>query len=136
MLREQKAPAADQRGRGRGERHATAAGASSISQGAAAHQDAPLGLQRSPFASDDGALIGRDPRDLTREELRALHPDRLVGLKAIREKCLDCCHAAAEVRKCTVVGCALWPLRMGVVPPGYRASGAPKGGDDGDRDED
>lgn len=136
MLREHKAPAADQRGRGRGERHATAADASSISQGAAANQDAPLGLQLSPFASDDGALIGRDPRDLTREELQALHPVRLVGLKAIREKCLDCAHTVAEVRKCTVVGCALWPLRMGVVPPGYRAVGDPQGGDDANRDDD
>lgn len=136
MRREQKAPAALHGGLSPGERHASAADISSKPQAATANQDAPLGLQRSPFASDGGALIGRDPRDLTQEELRALHPDRLVGLKAMREKCLDCAHTPAEVRKCTVVTCKLWPLRMGVVPLGYRASSGEKGGDDADRDED
>jgi hypothetical protein len=136
MRQQQRTPAAGQRGRGRGERHATAANIPSIAQDAAANHDVPLGLQQSPFASDGGALIGRDPRDLTQEELQALHPVRLVGLKAIREKCLDCAHAAAEVRKCTVVRCALWPLRMGEVPPGYRASSGPMGGGNANSDED
>ena len=38
-----------------------------------------------------------------------------TALKAIRKKCLDCCCGqAAEVRRCTVVGCYLWPLRFGI----------------------
>jgi hypothetical protein len=99
-----------------------------------ARHDAPrLGLQSSPFASDGGALIGRDPRDITREEWAELRPERQVGNKAIRAKCLDCAHTPGEVRRCVVVRCPLWPLRMGTVPPGYRASAEREGGDDGDR---
>jgi hypothetical protein len=86
------------------------------------HRDAPAGLQRSPYASDGGHLIGRDPRDLTVEEWREIHPSRLVGLKAIRAKCLDCAYTPGEVRRCVVVDCPLWPLRMGSIPPGFRAS--------------
>jgi len=38
-------------------------------------------------------------------------------LRAIRAKCLDCsCYNAAEVRKCTVEDCALYPYRMGKNP--------------------
>ena len=34
-------------------------------------------------------------------------------LKAIREKCLDCCgHYPSEVRKCHITDCPLWPYRM------------------------
>jgi hypothetical protein len=46
----------------------------------------------------------------------------LVGQTSIpgptgRAKCLDCSGGNdAEVRKCTAVGCALWPLRMGLNP--------------------
>lgn len=41
-------------------------------------------------------------------------------LKAIRAKCLDCCcGSVAEVRKCTAVGCPLYPFRFGSNP--YRA---------------
>ena len=36
--------------------------------------------------------------------------------KAIRAKCLDCCCGnSAEVRRCPVEKCALWPFRMGRV---------------------
>lgn len=38
-------------------------------------------------------------------------------LRAIRNKCLDCCAgAAAEVRKCVIADCALWAFRMGRNP--------------------
>ena len=34
--------------------------------------------------------------------------------KAIRVKCLDCCcDSHAEVRKCHITECALWPFRIG-----------------------
>ena len=41
-------------------------------------------------------------------------------VKAIREKCLDCCAGqVVEVAKCPTQRCALWPFRMGKNP--YRA---------------
>ena len=75
-------------------------------------------LQVSPFASDDGQLIGRDPRDI--EPKNWAGRPLLLGLKAIRAKCLDCAFEPSEVRKCVQIDCPLWPLRMGSVPKGYR----------------
>lgn len=38
-------------------------------------------------------------------------------LKAIRQKCLDCCcYQPSEVAKCTMTKCALHPFRMGKNP--------------------
>lgn len=38
-------------------------------------------------------------------------------MKAIREKCLDCCvWQTGEVRLCQAVQCALWPFRAGIHP--------------------
>ena len=73
-------------------------------------------LEISPYQSDEGELIGKLPHDVAPEILtlkfRAQNP-----LKAIREKCIDCCCGnAAEVRKCVAVDCALWPYRMGTNP--------------------
>ena len=73
-------------------------------------------LEISPFLADEGELIGKHPSDVPSDFLslkfRAQNP-----LKAIREKCLDCCCGnAAEVRKCVAVDCALWPFRMGMNP--------------------
>lgn len=36
--------------------------------------------------------------------------------KAIREKCLDCCGSANEVKACPVTECALYPFRFGKNP--------------------
>lgn len=70
-------------------------------------------LERSPFAADDGHLIGVDPRRFSASDLRTLgHPESPI--KAIRAKCLDCCGGSeGEVRKCVQTDCPLWPLRMG-----------------------
>ena len=39
------------------------------------------------------------------------------ALLAIRAKCLDCaCGSDAEIRKCTLTHCALYPFRMGKRP--------------------
>ena len=75
-------------------------------------------LQVSPFESDCGQLIGRDPRRIPPEGWR----DRsfISGLNAIRAKCLDCAFDPKEVRKCVQTDCPLWPLRMGCVPRDYR----------------
>ena len=44
----------------------------------------------------------------------------LRPLRAIREKCLDCCCGnRAEVKRCPVVKCTLHPYRMGHRPTGY-----------------
>lgn len=38
-------------------------------------------------------------------------------LKAIREKCLDCCAGqTSEVKYCPAEDCPLWPFRMGKNP--------------------
>src|ERR1700704_5165854 len=73
-------------------------------------------LEISAYPADEGELIGKHPGDVPSQVLslkfRAQNP-----LKAIREKCLDCCCGnAAEVRKCVAVDCALWPFRMGTNP--------------------
>ena len=42
---------------------------------------------------------------------------RLTPIKAIRQKCLDCCSGQIkEVRECTVKTCALYEYRMGHRP--------------------
>lgn len=72
-------------------------------------------LERSPFASDEGQAIGRVPRKVKKTDLERLgHPPSPI--KAIRAKCLDCALSEAEVRKCHITSCALWPFRMGANP--------------------
>ena len=67
--------------------------------------------------SSEGFAIGRDPRDMTQDDLNAVGHSAMPVLSAIRAKCLDCCCAQqSEVRKCTATGCALWPFRMGQNP--------------------
>ena len=73
-------------------------------------------LEISPHEADQRELIGKHPNEVPSEILslkfRAQKP-----LKAIREKCLDCCCGnAAEVRKCVATDCALWPYRMQTNP--------------------
>jgi hypothetical protein len=64
----------------------------------------------------DRGTEGRDPREISRDELATLH-DPMPVLKAIRAKCLDCCcYQEGEVRKCAAIECPLWPFRMGSNP--------------------
>lgn len=78
-------------------------------------------LEKSPYELDDGNLIGKDPRKIPAKVWETRSGGYLVGFKAIRSKCKDCCGGSAnEVRKCVSVDCALWPLRMGAMPKGYR----------------
>ena len=38
-------------------------------------------------------------------------------VKAIREKCIDCCcGSTVEVKECTVVSCPIYPFRLGKNP--------------------
>jgi hypothetical protein len=63
---------------------------------------------------EDGGRVcrGRDPRELSREVLAAVHePGPLLA--AIRAKCVDCSGGSvAEVALCSAVRCPLWPYRM------------------------
>ena len=71
-----------------------------------------FGLERR-----DGYDVGRDPRSMSAEELAQLGHARVSPLRALRQKCLDCCNdSAQEVRLCTAVDCPSWPFRMGRNP--------------------
>ena len=74
-------------------------------------------LKTATEQSEEGLLVGRDPRTMTVEELNANgHFDRPL-LDVIRAKCLDCCRQnQAEVRRCTAIKCDLWPYRMNKNP--------------------
>jgi hypothetical protein len=73
-------------------------------------------LEPSPYESDGGNLIGRDPRSLSIAELGALGGPT-SPIKAIRARCIDCCGGQpSEVRKCAAAKCPSWPFRMGVSP--------------------
>jgi hypothetical protein len=64
--------------------------------------------------SDGGHLIGRDPRQLSKDQAE---PGGAGNGRVVRAKCLDCCcYQEAEIRKCTALACVLWPYRMGTNP--------------------
>ena len=45
---------------------------------------------------------------------------KATPLKAIRQKCLDCCAGqVAEIRRCELKNCPLFPYRFGKRPKGY-----------------
>ena len=61
--------------------------------------------------------VGRDPNQMTAEELAALGHSAMSPLKALRLRCIDCCAGSSlEVRLCTAVSCPSWPFRMGRNP--------------------
>jgi hypothetical protein len=68
-------------------------------------------------AGSDGRRIGRDPRKMGPDELRALGHAPMTPTAVIRAHCLDCCGGSSdEVRKCTAVRCPSWPFRVGTNP--------------------
>ncbi len=72
-----------------------------------------LGLE----ISATGQAIGRDPREMAPEDLKAVGHNRKPVLQALRERCIDCCAGSPqEVRLCVAVACAAWPFRMGTDP--------------------
>jgi hypothetical protein len=61
--------------------------------------------------------VGRDPRRMTLEEIKAAGHQPMSPLQAIRAHCLDCCvYQEKEVALCTAVNCPSWPFRMGTDP--------------------
>lgn len=78
-------------------------------------------LKVSPYENDAGNLIGKQPSEISKEDLQALgHPESPI--KAIRAKCVDCSGGIeSEARKCVQHSCPLWPMRMGRNPFHARA---------------
>ena len=69
-----------------------------------------------PSGTDDW-LIGRDPRRMSQDELRAMGHEAMSPLAALRLRCLDCCAGSPdEVRKCVAMACPSWPFRTGKNP--------------------
>ena len=65
----------------------------------------------------DGQGVGRDPDQMTAEELIAVGHSAMSPLKALRLRCIDCCAGSSlEARLCTAVSCPSWPFRMGRNP--------------------
>ncbi len=65
----------------------------------------------------NGDEFGKDPRKLSKEQLNNLGHEAKPVLTALRERCIDCSGGnTAEVRRCTALGCPLWPFRMGTNP--------------------
>lgn len=61
----------------------------------------------------DGYMVGRDPRQMSPAELKALGHEPRSLLAIIRAKCLDCVGGSpSEVRQCPSRDCANWPVRM------------------------
>jgi hypothetical protein len=69
------------------------------------------------YVTRDDETYGRDPRDMSVEELNRMGHIKMPMLKVIREKCTDCSGGSiGEVRKCTAFKCALWPYRTNSNP--------------------
>jgi hypothetical protein len=65
----------------------------------------------------NGEVVGRDPRQMGKEELESLGHRDMSPMRALRLRCLDCCGGNdAEVRFCTARKCPSWPFRMGASP--------------------
>jgi len=63
------------------------------------------------------ADIGRDPRKMTEAELVAFGHHKRPLLRVIRANCIECAgNNEAEVRRCRMVACPMWPYRMGTNP--------------------
>ena len=64
-----------------------------------------------------GHAVGRDPREMTPEELRGAGHKPISPLQALQARCLDCCAGQAnEVALCPAVECPAWPFRMATNP--------------------
>jgi hypothetical protein len=61
--------------------------------------------------------VGRDPREMTPDELKEAGHEPMSPLQAIRAHCLDCrVYQEKEVALCTAVKCPSWLYRMGTDP--------------------
>lgn len=61
--------------------------------------------------------IGRDPRKMTVAQLNTAGHAKRPLLDAVRANCIACCAGnAAEVRRCRMIQCDMWPYRMATNP--------------------
>src|SRR5215469_17810389 len=76
------------------------------------------GLSMKPgLKLHQGHPAGRDPREMTPDDLREAGHEPLSPLQALRAHCLDCCgYEEKEVALCPAVKCPSWPYRMGTNP--------------------
>ena len=85
--------------------------------------------QLPPDVQAEVSAAHRENREIvaTSEVLEKLGHGPRNPVKVMRRFCMECMGGStAEVRRCTSVGCALWPYRMGTNP--FRSRGAkPKG---------
>jgi hypothetical protein len=73
--------------------------------------------QKALLEKRDGWDVGRDPRQVSREELIGAGHKPMSAQRALRARCLDCCAGSAnEVRLCTAISCPAWPFRLGSSP--------------------
>jgi hypothetical protein len=73
--------------------------------------------QKALLEERDGRGVGRDPRQVSREELIGAGHKPMSAQRALRARCLDCCAGSAnEVRLCTAISCPAWPFRLGSSP--------------------
>ena len=79
---------------------------------------AKLMLEEKFYADGSkSTLVGKNPIEMTAEEIKAAGGIPYHPLQAIRKHCLKCCCGEAyEVRNCTSIDCDLWWYRMGSNP--------------------
>jgi len=72
---------------------------------------------KSGLKLHEGHPAGRDPREMTPDDLREAGHEPMPPLQALRTRCLDCCgYQENEVAHCPAVDCPSWPFRMGTNP--------------------
>jgi hypothetical protein len=73
--------------------------------------------QKALLEKRDGWDVGRDPRQVSRDELIAAGHKPTSALNALRARCIDCkAGELSEVRRCAHLDCPAWPYRMGTNP--------------------
>lgn len=74
------------------------------------------------YPDDLGYLVQQASREnreicLSKEDFRKLGHKQRPLLKVMRAFCMDCMGGSmSEIKKCTSIGCDLWPYRMGKDP--------------------
>jgi len=76
------------------------------------------GKQHGPLAGKKTGVQKIPDNPMQKAQVKAAEAvQKNSALLAIRAKCLDCaCGSDAEIRKCTLTHCALYPFRMGKRP--------------------
>jgi hypothetical protein len=70
--------------------------------------------QKALLEKRDGWDVGRDPRQVSRDEMIAAGHKPMSPLKALRARCIDCKGGELSgVRRCAHLDCPAWPYRMG-----------------------